>query len=123
MALLVQSPSIAQFATVVPVALQAILTPEEHLQRYLVTRQLLNDFRFRFRLGWTLDGGGRTSLVPSADPASSADPALLMRLAALLERLDRHQDGQLSLAELAEGMGRAEAIQRRPCPGCWPPWI
>jgi Ca2+-binding EF-hand superfamily protein len=83
--------------TVVPVALHAILTPEEHLQRYLVTRQLLNDFRSR--LGWTLDGGGRTSLVPSADPA------LLMRLAALFERLDSDQDGQLSLAELAEGMG------------------
>ncbi|MEA5443147.1 urea transporter [Cyanobium gracile UHCC 0281] len=87
--------------TVVPVALHAILTPEEHLQRYLVTRQLLNDFRSR--LGWTLDGGGRTSLVPSADPA------LLMRLAALFERLDSDQDGQLSLAELAEGMGQGRS--------------
>ena len=84
--------------TVVPVALHAILTPEEHRQRYLVTRRLLNDFRSRLRR--VLDGGERISLAPSADAA------LLVRLASLFEGLDRDQDGQLSLAELAEGIGQ-----------------
>jgi urea transporter/Ca2+-binding EF-hand superfamily protein len=82
--------------TVVPVALHAILTPEEHLQRYLVTRRLVKDFRSRLR--GAVDGGGRISLAPSADPE------LLARLAGLFERLDHDHDGRLSLAELADGI-------------------
>jgi hypothetical protein len=58
--------------TVVPVALHAILTPEEHRQRYLVTRRLLNDSRSRLR--GAVGGAGWISLVPSADPALLGDP-------------------------------------------------
>lgn len=82
--------------TVVPVALHAILTPEEHLQRYLVTRRLLNDYRSRLR--GAVGGGAWTSLAPSADPA------LLGRFEELFERLDRDRDGQLSLSELVDGI-------------------
>ncbi|MBD2550471.1 urea transporter [Microcystis elabens FACHB-917] len=74
--------------TVVPVALHAILTPEEHRQRYLVTRRLLNDFRSRLR--GAVGGAGWISLVPSADPA------LLGRFEELFERLPCDRDGQLS---------------------------
>ncbi len=82
--------------TVVPVALHAILTPEEHLQRYRVTRGLLNDFRSRLREA--VGAGGRVRFAPSADPA------LLARLSDLFDRLDRDHDGRLSLAELGGGM-------------------
>jgi urea transporter/Ca2+-binding EF-hand superfamily protein len=82
--------------TVVPVALHAILTPEEHRMRYVVTRRLLNDFRARLR--GAVGVGGRIRLAPGADPA------LLERLGDLFERLDHDHDGALSLAELAEGM-------------------
>ena len=90
-----------------PVALHALYTPEEHRRRFVVSRALLADFRRR--LGATA-AGGRHFLAPAAGLAATADAEgegerLLRRL---FRDLDRNGDGQLSVAELATGL-----IQRR----------
>lgn len=73
-----------------PVSLHALVTPEEHRQRYRVARGLLADFRrnLRRRSGACLLG-------------DQPVPELLQRKSRLLfDRLDRDGDGSLSVAEL-----------------------
>ncbi|MFQ6539148.1 MULTISPECIES: urea transporter [Aphanothece] len=78
----------------VPVALHAILTPEEHRRRFRVARRLLADFRLR--------------LQHAASPGAAAGPSLaslmapdrLGRLRDLFRQLDLDSSGCLSLEEL-----------------------
>jgi hypothetical protein len=98
--------------SLIPVAFHSLLTPEEHRQRYRVSRELLA--AFRRQLGAAL-GGTRDCRLFAA-----ADPTLLASLQRLFIALDRDGNGRLSVAELATGLmlrggttGRAEAASRR----------
>jgi hypothetical protein len=72
------------------VSLHALVTPEEHRQRYRVARGLLADFRRNLRR--------RSGACPLGDQPV---PELLQRKSRLLfDRLDRDGDGSLSVAEL-----------------------
>ncbi|MCP9927675.1 urea transporter [Cyanobium sp. CH-040] len=78
--------------SLLPVALHAQLTPEEHRRRLLVARTLLGDFRQRLRQA--VGNGRRLALLPQAARQQRR------QLAALFAALDRDGDGSLSLAEL-----------------------
>lgn len=97
--------------TMVPVALHAVVTPEEHLRRFLITRHLLSGFRQR--LAAIKTGGLRRSLTPGTDPL------VLERIAQLFHTLDHDRSGGLVVAELVSGLmtrssaGRAELATRR----------
>ena len=103
--------------SLLPVALHAIYTPEEHRRRYEVSRSLLGDFRHRLRAVV----GGRHHFVPSALASASGD-ALEREAASELRRLyrqlDRNGNGRLSVAELATGLmqrrrgGQADLVNR-----------
>jgi len=103
--------------SLLPVALHAIYTPEEHRRRYEVSRSLLGDFRHRLRA--VVDG--RHHFVPSAMASESGD-ALEREAASELRRLyrqlDRNGNGRLSVAELATGLmqrrrgGQADLVNR-----------
>jgi urea transporter/Ca2+-binding EF-hand superfamily protein len=103
--------------SLLPVALHAIYTPEEHRRRYEVSRSLLGDFRHRLRAVV----GGRHHFVPSALVRAEGD-ALEREAASELRRLyrqlDRNGNGRLSVAELATGLmqrrrgGQADLVNR-----------
>jgi urea transporter len=78
--------------SLLPVALHALLTPEEHRRRLVVARALLGDFRQRLRQA--IDRGPRVALLPLADPGQR------QRLRELFSAFDRDGDGSLSLDEL-----------------------
>jgi Ca2+-binding EF-hand superfamily protein len=103
--------------SLLPVALHAIYTPEEHRRRYEVSRSLLGDFRHRLRAVVN----GRHHFVPSAMAYGSGDA--LEREAAsevrrLYRQLDHNGNGRLSVAELATGLmqrrrgGQADLVNR-----------
>ena len=90
-----------------PVALHAIYTPEEHRRRYEVSRALLGDFRHRLRNALE----GRHRFVGPA-LASGSSAALELEAAGelrqLYRELDRRGSGRLGVADLATGL-----MQRR----------
>jgi urea transporter len=78
----------------IPVTFHAVLTPEEHRQRFLVARELLGEFRSRLR-----------SVHQGSSSAISALPAdLAASSAALFRRLDTDGDRRLSLEELRRAL-------------------
>lgn len=88
----------------IPVSLHAVVTPEEHRERYRVARGVLRSFRANLRR--RLDGGPPDPITPAADDLAR------QRIRLLFQRLDRDADGTLSLAELRGGLastGLAEA--------------
>ncbi len=96
--------------SMVPVALHAVVTPEEHLRRYRVTRHLLAGFRRRLaRHG---EGGPHILL------ATTADPGVLERIERLFGELDHDGSGGLAVSELVSGLlarsveGRARIANR-----------
>ena len=100
-----------------PVALHAIYTPEEHRRRYQVSRSLLGDFRHRLRAAV----GGRHHFVPSALASASRDALdreAASELRRLYRQLDRNGNNRLSVAELATGLmqrrrgGQADLVNR-----------
>lgn len=88
-----------------PVAVHAVLTPEEHRRRYRVARRLLSDFHLR------LANAAPVSL--QAPLAPSAPPQDLERIGELFLRLDRDGNGWLSIEELREGLAAAGGGCRR----------
>jgi urea transporter/Ca2+-binding EF-hand superfamily protein len=90
----------------IPVSLHAVVTPEEHRERYRVARGVLRSFRANLRR--RLDGRPPDPITDAAtDPESQ-------RIRLLFRRLDRDGDGTLSLAELRGGLpstGLAEAAE------------
>jgi len=76
----------------IPVALHAVVTPEEHRQRFLVASELLGAFRRNLR-----------QRIEGADPNAEMDQAHPRpdgQIQDLFEQLDRNGDGNLSLDEL-----------------------
>lgn len=75
-----------------PVCVHAVLTPEEHRERYRVARHALSTFRTNLRHRHT-----KGSAAPIAPPM--AEP-LRQTIGLLFDQLDADRDGSLSLAEL-----------------------
>ncbi|MCP9887351.1 urea transporter [Cyanobium sp. ATX 6A2] len=82
-----------------PVAVHAILTPEEHRRRYRVALRMLGEFHRR------LGTSTPASLTP--DLAATAPPEDLERIGQLFRRLDRDGNGWLSIEELRAGLAAA----------------
>jgi urea transporter/Ca2+-binding EF-hand superfamily protein len=74
-----------------PVALHALVTPEEHRQRHRVARILLGDLRRR--LSRAVHGERRLWLLPQITPLQRR------QLGQMFTRLDSDQDGSVSLEE------------------------
>ncbi|MFZ9951177.1 MAG: urea transporter [Vulcanococcus sp.] len=82
-----------------PVSVHAVLTPEEHRERYWVARQALSSFRANLRQRSSGTSSARVSLPV---------PAPLRQQARLLfAELDRDGDGSLSLPELQQALNGA----------------
>jgi len=103
--------------SLLPVALHAIYTPEEHRRRYEVSRSLLGDFRRRLRAV----AAGRHHFVSSPMDSGSGDAQdreAAIELRRLYRQLDRNGNGRLSVAELATGLmqrrsgGQADLMNR-----------
>ena len=103
--------------SLLPVALHAIYTPEEHRRRYELSRSLLGDFRHRLRAVVA----GRHHFVSSPMAAGSGDAQdreATRDLRRLYRQLDRNGNGRLSVAELATGLmqrrsgGQADLMNR-----------
>ena len=80
----------------IPVALHAVISPEEHRLRYGVTRALLE--RFRRHLQERLAG------IPRISTASALEEPRNRQTQDLFAELDRNQDGRLSVAELRHAL-------------------
>ena len=79
-----------------PVALHATQTPEEHRRRYRVARMLLGEFRLR--LARALRGERSVALLPQASCR------LRQHLDDLFTRLDRDGDGRLGVEEFRDAL-------------------
>lgn len=89
--------------TLIPVAFHAVLTPEEHRQRFLVARELLGSYRRRLRLAHQGCAATPTPLPATLEAATTA----------LLRQLDTDRDGRLSLDEFRLALssyGHADAL-------------
>jgi urea transporter len=82
--------------SMVPVALHAVVMPEEHLRRFRITRGLLAGFHRRLRR--SASGALQERL------ANTADGRLLERIAILFRQLDHDRSGCLAVNELAAGL-------------------
>ena len=80
----------------IPVSLHAIVTPEEHRQRFVLARALLSDFRRNLHLA--LNGQRRTLL------AGRVPVLTRQKISVLFQRLDRDGNGAISASELLEGL-------------------
>ena len=80
----------------IPVALHAVVTPEEHRKRFLVASELLGSFRqsLRQRIEGTLPSVGMQQ--PETEKSS--------QIQHLFDQLDRNRDGNLSLDELRQAL-------------------
>jgi urea transporter/Ca2+-binding EF-hand superfamily protein len=91
----------------VPVALHAILTPEEHRRRFRVARRLLADFRHR------LHHAASPGTGPGPSLASFMQPALVAKWLELFRQLDLDSSGCLSLKELRRALA-GDCAQQSP---------
>jgi urea transporter/Ca2+-binding EF-hand superfamily protein len=83
-----------------PVSLHAVVTPEEHRERYRVARDVLGTFRHNLRIR-SGSGSDKAPLRPGV-------PELMRkRIQALFAQLDRDGDGSLNLAELRDALKSA----------------
>ena len=87
----------------IPVALHAVVTPEEHRKRFLVASELLGSFRqsLRQRIEGTLPSVGLKQ--PETERNS--------QMQHLFDQLDRNRDGNLSLDELRQALAVAEEVE------------
>jgi Ca2+-binding EF-hand superfamily protein len=83
-----------------PVSLHAVVTPEEHRERYRVARDVLGTFRHNLRI--------RSGSGNEQGPIRPGVPELMRkRIQALFAQLDRDGDGSLNLAELRDALKSA----------------
>ena len=83
----------------IPVSLHAVVTPEEHRERYRVARDVLCAFRENLR---------RRSGAGSQPPVRPGVPeGVRQRISLLFAQLDRDGDGSISLSELRDALGSA----------------
>jgi urea transporter/Ca2+-binding EF-hand superfamily protein len=85
----------------IPVSLHAVVTPEEHRQRYRVARDVLCAFRVNLR---RRSGAGSPPRVSPGVPE-----AVRQRISVLFAQLDRDGDGDgsISLSEMTDALGGA----------------
>ena len=79
--------------SLVPVALYAVTTPEEHRERYLIAKDIIGNFRRQLEI--VIGGKGRNFMFDRADEATKGD------LRYIFEAIDSDRSGELSTAELA----------------------
>ena len=83
----------------IPVSLHAVVTPEEHRERYRVARDVLCAFRENLR---------RRSGAGSQPPVRPGVPeGVRQRISLLFAQLDRDGDGSITLSELRDALGSA----------------
>lgn len=82
-----------------PVSVHAVVTPEEHRERYRVARQALSGFRASLRL--------RSDGVTTARMFPPVPESLRQQVCELFAELDRDGDGSLSLPELRQALHSA----------------
>lgn len=86
-----------------PVSLHAVVTPEEHRERYRVAREVLGNFRANLRQR----SPGLVSARLSAPIAPPVPEPLRQQVRLLFAELDRDGDGSLSLPELHQALNSA----------------
>ncbi len=85
----------------IPVALHAVVTPEEHRKRFLVANELLGSFRQNLKQ--------RTESTFSSVGLEQPKPERNYQIQHLFNQLDRNRDGNLSLEELRHALAVDEA--------------
>ena len=85
--------------SLVPVALHAVTSPEEHRQRYLIARDIIGNFRRQLAIA--ISGKGRNFLFDKADSGTRGD------LRYVFEAIDSDRSGELSTEELARYLTKA----------------
>ena len=88
----------------IPVSLHAVVTPEEHRERYQVAREVLTTFRRNLR---RRAGGDSQPPLPSGVP-ERLDPTIRL----LFAQIDRDGDGSISLPELLDALESASPADR-----------
>jgi len=89
----------------IPVSLHAVVTPEEHRERYRVARDVLGTFRQNLRHR----AGDRDSDSP---PIPGVPEQVGQTIRLLFAQIDRDGDGSLSLPELRAALGSAFPADR-----------
>lgn len=79
--------------SLVPVALHAVTSPEEHRQRYLIAKDIISNFRRQLEIA--INGKRRNFMFDKADTGTKGD------LRYVFEAIDRDRNGELSTSELA----------------------
>ena len=85
----------------IPVALHAVVTPEEHRKRFLVASELLGSFRHNLRK--RIEGTDQNLEI------KRPETKLNRSIQHLFDQLDRNHDGNLSLDELRDALAASEA--------------
>lgn len=88
--------------SLVPVALHAVTSPEEHRQRYLVAKEIISNFRRQLEIA--INGRGRNFLFDRASEATKGD------LRYIFDAIDTDSNQELSTLELANCLRKTEQI-------------
>ena len=88
--------------SLVPVALHAVTSPEEHRERYLVAKEIISNFRRQLEIA--IGGQGRNFLFDQASDSTKGD------LRYVFDAIDTDRSGELSTHELATYLERAAQI-------------
>lgn len=91
--------------SLVPVALHAVTSPEEHWQRYKAAKTVITNFRQQ--LNAALSGQRRFYLLEHASTATKGD------LRYLFNRIDLDQSGTLSIHELSDHLYQADQVRSK----------
>lgn len=88
--------------SLVPVALHAVTSPEEHRQRYLVAKDIIGNFRRQLAIA--ISGKGGNFLFDQVDPGVKGD------LRYVFDAIDSDRSGELSTEELARYLTKANSL-------------
>ena len=86
--------------SLVPVALHAVTSPEEHRQRYLIAKDIIGNFRRQLEIA--ISGQGRNFLFDKASSSLKGD------LRYVFNAIDTDGNGELSTDELASYLTQAD---------------
>lgn len=85
--------------SLVPVALHAVTSPEEHRQRYLIAKDIIGNFRRQLEIA--ISGKGGNFMFDKANAGTKGD------LRYVFKAIDRDRNGELSISELADYLTQA----------------